>query len=57
MSLITFVKIVARCGLWLVIAYASIIGNDVLKYNLSYVYLCWKSRTIFKNHFVELFAS
>ncbi len=31
MSMITFVKIVAPCDLWLVIAYASIIGNDALE--------------------------
>jgi hypothetical protein len=31
MSMITFVKIVALCDLWLVIAYASAIGNDALK--------------------------
>jgi hypothetical protein len=31
MSMITSVKIVAPCDLWLVIAYASIIGNDSLK--------------------------
>jgi hypothetical protein len=31
MSMITFVKIVALCDLWLVIAYASVIGNDALK--------------------------